>query len=163
MTDSEKETQQSSQHFAWHPEYVGKSFESVRRDLIDAITRDQQTYEDALEQAEKEEFGAFNTVRELEKRWSDYDFGWFEVAPESLANRIMAFERDRDSRRELISWNDWKAESAPQKLETRMSEQKPDWRENLTDEQRRRLASTLSIVILVGLALVCVVAYMLIS
>lgn len=159
MTDSANDT---SQQFTWHPEYIGKSFESVRRDLIDDITRDQRAYHQALEEAEKEEFGAFNSVRELEKRWSEYDFGWFDVPPESLANKILAFERDRDGRQELFGWQEWKAESAPQPVEATSPAENTDWRENMTDEQRRKLASALSILVLVTIALVCVGAYMLI-
>ena len=162
MTDSTHDTNPSSQEFTWHPEYAGHSFERVRRTLIDDISRDQHAYHQALEDAEKEEFGAFNSVRELEKRWSEYDFGWFDVPPESLANKIMAFERDRDGRQEMISWQDWKAQSEPLPPVAAPSNQKADWRENMTDEQRRKLASALSILVLVALALVCVGAYMLI-
>lgn len=163
MTDPVNEsTQTAADQFVWHPEYVGKSFESVKRELADDIQRDQRAYELALEQAEKEEFSAFNSVRELEKRWSDYDFGWFDQPPDSLADRIVAFERARDERQELISWQDWKAESIPQPGVAPVSERKPDWRENLSDEQRKRIASAMSIVIIVGLILVCILIYTLI-
>lgn len=158
MTDS---ANNPAREFTWHPEYAGHSFEDVRRGLIEDITRDQRAYHLALEEAEKEEFDAFNSVRELEKRWSEYDFGWFDVPPDSLANRILAFERDRESRQEMISWQDWKAESdSPPVAAPSTTPEKTDWRENLTDEQRRRLASTLSIVVLVVFALICVGVYM---
>lgn len=156
MTDS---THDTSQQFTWHPEYVGKTFEGVRRELIDDITRDQRAYHLALEEAEKEEFGAFNSVREIEKRWSDYDFGWFDVPPESLANRILAFERDRDSRQHMVSWQDWRAESAPLPAETSAASDKTDWRENMSDEQRRKLASALSILTLFLIAIIFVGLY----
>ncbi len=161
MTDSAHNAAQSSQEFTWHPEYSGKTFEEVRRTLIDDITRDQRAYHQALEDAEKEEFGAFNSVREVEKRWSEYDFGWFDVPPDSLANKILAFERDREGRQEMFSWQDWKAQSAPDPMPAAPTE-KRDWRENMTDEQRRKLASALSILVLATFALVCVGAYMLI-
>lgn len=157
MTESANDT---SQKFTWHPDYVGKTFESVRRDLIDDITRDQRAYHMALEEAEKEEFGAFNSVRELEKRWSDYDFGWFDVPPESLANKILAFERDRDHRQVMMSWKEWRAESSPQSGTPSTVSQKTDWRENLSDEQRRKLASGLSVLVLFLLALACGLLYM---
>ena len=74
----------------------------------------------------------------------------------------MAFERDRDSRQDMISWHDWKAQAEPVPAVETAPERKPDWRENMTDEQRRKLASALSILVLVTIALVCVGAYMLI-
>lgn len=163
MTDSGNgETQAPTGQFTWHPEYVGETFESVRRQLEDDIQRDQRAYHLALEDAEKEEFGAFNSVRELEKRWSDFDFGWADVPPKYLADRIISFERARDERQELFDWQDWKAESIQQPVESTTPAQKQDWRENLTDEQRKRLASALSIAVLFGMALLCVGAYMLI-
>lgn len=163
MTDPGNESTKSvPTEFVWHPDYAGKSFESVKRELADDILRDQRAYHQALEQAEKEEFGAFNSVRELEKRWSEHDFGWFDLPPETLADRILAFERFREDRQELISWRDWKAESAVPSGGSPVSEQKPDWRENLTDEQRKRIASALSIAIIFGLILVCVIVYMVI-
>lgn len=163
MTDSGHDTTQpANESFAWHPEYIGKTFEGVRRQLEDDIERDQRAYHLALEGAEKEEFSAFHSVRELEKRWSDYDFGWADVPPKVLADRILTFERARDERQELISWQDWKAKSVQQPETRPTPESKPDWRENLTDEQRKRIASALSIAILFGLALICVGAYMLI-
>ena len=156
------ETEQSSQKFAWHPEHIGKTYDSVRRSLEDDILRDQRAYDLALNEAENEEFGAFNTVRELEKRWSDYDFGWVDVPPQVLADRVLAFERARDERRELISWQDWKAETVTTPEAGSVAERKPDWRENLTDEQRRKFASAASVGILFLLAVACVGAYMLI-
>ncbi len=151
----------ASQGFTWHPEYAGKSFEDVRRELTEEISRDQRIYHDALEEAEREEFDAFNSVREVEKRWSEYDFGWFDVPPESLANRILAFERDRESRQTMISFQDWRAEAESQPEAAASPAEKTDWRENLTDEQRRRLASALSVLVLVIFALICVGVYML--
>lgn len=161
MTDSGNEQNvQSSEVFVWHPEYAGKSFDSVRRELEDDIDRDQRAYNLALEQAEKEEFDSFNTVRDLERRWSEYDFGWVEVPAKVLADRILTFERAREERGELISWQDWKAEGvAPTASRVLPAEEKTDWRENLSDEQRRKIASALSIAILVGIALICILIY----
>lgn len=163
MTEPGNEVRESGiDTFVWHPEYSGKSFDSVRQQLEDDIERDQRAYNLALDGAEKEEFGAFNSVRELEKRWSEYDFGWVEVPPKVLADRILAFERAREERQQLIGWQDWKAESVANQEGHTMSEPKPDWRENLTDEQRKRIASAASIAVIVGLVLVCVLLYMLI-
>lgn len=147
--------------FAWHPEYTGRSMESVHREMVESISRDQKAYHAALESAEREEHGAFNTVRDLEKRWSQYDFAWFEQSPEELANRIMDFERERESRRELIDWQQWKTASRPAPAATTTGA-KQDWRENLSDEQRKKIASGLAVGVMVLGLLVCIGLYLLV-
>lgn len=160
MTDTGNEQQiEAADGFVWHPEYAGRSFDSVRRELEDDIERDQRAYELALEHAEKEEFDSFNTVREIEKRWSDFDFGWVEVPAKVLADRILKFERGREERQELLSWKEWRAEGSAATSSMVSTGEKTDWRENLSDEQRRKLASALSVLVLVGLALLCVLVY----
>lgn len=149
--------------YQWHPDYAGQSFESVQRSLADSLRRDQASYEVALESAEREEHDAFNTVRDLEKRWSLYDFAWFEQDAELLARKISRFEQERESRQEMISWQDWKNESTVQASPAaRGTAEKRDWRENLSDEQRRKLASALSILVLLTFALLCVLVYFLV-
>jgi hypothetical protein len=147
--------------FAWHPEYTGRTMESVHRELVDNISRDQKAYHAALESAEKEEHGAFNTVRDLEKRWSKYDFAWFEQSPEELADRIMQFERERESRQELIDWQQWKTGSRPASALVNQGE-KQDWRENLSDEQRKKLASGIAVAVMVLGLLLCIGLYLLV-
>ena len=145
--------------FEWHPEYAGQTFEGLHRELADCIRRDQKAYQNALASAEKEEHGAFNTVRDLEKHWSPYDFAWFELQPEHLADKILRFEQEREARQELISWQEWKnaaVSNAPARIPDR---EKGDWRENLSDEQRKRIASALAILIIVGTVLVCIALY----
>lgn len=154
----------SSGTFAWHPEYAGKTFEGLHRELVDCIHRHQKAYQQALESAEKEEYGAFNTVRDLEKRWSEYDFAWFELEPAHLADKILRFEQEREARKELITWQEWKSSStgaAP--APSGGAHVKGDWRENLSDEQRKRVASALAILIIVGGVLFCIGVYFLIS
>lgn len=150
--------------YIWHPEYSGRSFESVERELMDTIRRDQATYHLTLENAEKEEYGAFQTVRDLEKRWSDYDFGWFDVEPNSLAQRISAFEQERERRQELIDWSTWRASAAPIPAASRVASatERQDWRENLSDDQRRKIASGLAVGVMLLGVLICVGLYMLI-
>lgn len=149
------DTSPATDRFQWHPEYGGKSHESVHRELVDAIRRDQQAYQTALESAEKEEFGAFNTVRDLEKRWSEYDFAWFELEPEHLADKILRFETERESRQELIGWQDWKNQSSPKLSPAVTSDEKRDWRTDLSEEQRKRLASAMAIGVIVLFVLMC--------
>lgn len=162
MTDRiDTTTAGDTPEFTWHPEYTGRSVESVHRELVDSIRRDQKAYQAALESAEKEEHGAFNTVRDLEKRWCEYDFAWFELPPEQLADRIIRFEQERESRRELITWQDWKDASHPAPVRTVPGE-KRDWRENLSDEQRRKLASGLAVGVMVLGLLICIGLYLLV-
>lgn len=153
----------SIETFEWHPEFAGKSFEAVQRDLMEEIARDQRAYHLALDGAESEEYGAFNRVRELDKRWSAYDFGWFDLDPDLLARRILTFERAREERQELITWEDWRNQSATTIPPADSKPEKRDWRENISDEQRRKLASALSILIILGLIVACTVVYTLIS
>ena len=150
-----------SRVFEWHPEYTGRSMESVRRELEDRIRRDQQAYQAALESAEKEEHGAFSTVRDLEKRWSEYDFAWFELPPATLADKVIHFEHERESRQEMISWQDWKNTSHPAPASAVPGE-KRDWREDLTDEQRKKLASGMAIGVMVLGLVICIGLYLLV-
>ena len=164
MSDQlDKAADAHAQTFEWHPEYAGQTSESVRRELVDSIQRDQKAYHTALESAEKEEFGAYATVRDLEKRWSEYDFAWFELKPEHLADKILRFEQERESRQELISWQEWKSTASPVPQQVTLDGEKRDWRENLTDEQRKRLASAISILVILAGVLLCVALYFIIS
>jgi hypothetical protein len=96
--------------FTWHPQYRGQSVEQVRRDLKNEIGRDQRQYALSLEGAEQAEHDSLSSVVELERRWGTYDFDWAETDPGELADRIVRFELDRDTRQELISFNDYRAE-----------------------------------------------------
>lgn len=163
MTDIENTAEPAAEEFVWHPEYAGRSVDTVRRGLTDEIRRDQSAYHLALENAEKEEHGAFTSVRDLEKRWSEFDFGWFDTPPEALAHKITDFEWERESRQEMISWREWRADSpqAPAEVATNAPEavDTGDWRERMTEEQRKRLASALSIGVILGMVLICIVLY----
>ena len=153
---------ESSGKFRWHPAYAGRTYASVQRELEDALLLDQRTYQEALDNAEKEEFGAFTTIRDLERHWSTYDLSWAETDASALSARIVAFERARDDRQEMFSWQEWREESAPSPAEPAADDTKHDWRENLTDEQRRRLASAMAIGVMVLLALMFIVVLTLI-
>ncbi len=98
--------------FIWHPDYKGKSFQQVQRDLQQEIGRDQRSHHLALEGAEQAEHDALSTIVELERRWGRYDFDWAEMDPAALAERVVTFEREREKRRELISFDDYRASGA---------------------------------------------------
>ncbi len=96
--------------FEWHPEYAGTSVDEVRQDLTREITADQRQHSLAMEGAEESEHDALASVVELERKWGGYDFGWAELDASDLANRIVAFELERERRHEMISWSAYRDE-----------------------------------------------------
>lgn len=111
MTDAPDQGQPVAT-FAWHPTYVGQPVDGVQRSLREEIGRDQRQYALSLEGAEASEHDSLSSVVELERRWGQFDFDWAETDPDALADRIIAFELERDHRRELISYATWRAEQA---------------------------------------------------
>ena len=98
--------------FVWHPTYAGKSFAQVHGDLVGEISRDQRSYQLAMDGAEGSEPDALSTVVELERRWGNYDFDWAEIDPTALADRILKFERERERRKDDLSFDDYRASGA---------------------------------------------------
>ena len=94
--------------FRWHPAYAGRSADDVRRELAEEIARDQRAYELALEGAEQSEHASLSSVMEIEKRWSMYSFDWADTEPQALAARIVAFELERERRRELFPFAEFR-------------------------------------------------------
>lgn len=90
--------------FVWHPAYKGKSFAAVRSSLATEIASDQRAYALTLDGAEEHEGDSLTSIIALERKWGPYDLNWAETDPESLADRIIAFERERERRRELIPY-----------------------------------------------------------
>lgn len=102
----------TTEGFTWHPVYAGKSFEQVRNDLIDDISRDQRAYALAMDGAEASEHDSLTTIVELERRWSDYEFDWAETDAALLADRILTFEKLCEERKERMSFADYRASGA---------------------------------------------------
>lgn len=94
--------------FVWHPDHKGKSFDEVRAALAQDIAADQRQHRLAMDGAEESEHEALASVVSLERKWGTYDFDWAEQEPDDLAGRIVAFERERERRQELISWADYR-------------------------------------------------------
>lgn len=140
--------------FEWHPDYRGRSVDTLTRDLAAEISRDQRAYELALSGADESEHEALASVVDLERRWSVYDFGWHEAQPDVLARRIVQFEWAREQRQEMISWNEYRNTTVAVPSRSRGS---GDWRESMSDEQRRKVANIIA-GILVALIIVIVVA-----
>lgn len=117
VTDKQQST--NSQHtdqgtpggtFSWHPQYAGQTFDTVERGLASEIARDQRQYHLALEGAEQSEHESLTSIVELERRWGNYAFDWAEMDAGALANRIVSFERERERRKEMISFGDYRAQ-----------------------------------------------------
>lgn len=151
MTDA---TGQPARTFDWHPDYRGKAVDDLRRELADQIAADQRAYELALSGAEKEEHAALASVMDIEKRWSDYSFGWADMPPAQLAERIVDFEWERERRQELISWDQYRDERGP------VPAAGGGWRGNLSDEERRRYANCGAIVVMGLIVLVVLIVVM---
>lgn len=149
MTDHQSPAAATGERtFTWHPNYRGRSAESVEQDLAEQLVRDQHAYELALSGADKSEHQALASVMELEKRWSTYSFDWAEMPAAELARRIVAFELERDRREEMIPYDQYRDEAAP-------AQATPDagWREAMSDEQRRRVARLGAGVVMIVVAL----------
>lgn len=97
-----------SERFTWHPEYAGRTVEDVRRELEQAIAADQRQYSIAMAGADEAEQDALASVVGLERKWGRYDFGWAELDAGDLAARIVAFEQERERRREMFSWAEYR-------------------------------------------------------
>lgn len=92
--------------FTWHPVYKGRLVNDVRDELIRDIGADQRAWNLALEGAEEHEADALETVKRLEKRWAEFDLGWAEADPAALADRILAWEWERERRQELFPYDE---------------------------------------------------------
>lgn len=139
--------------FQWHPHYRGRSVAAVERHLASEIAKDQRAYELALSGAEASEHEALASVMELEKRWSDYSFGWAEMPPDALARRIVLFEQERERRQQMISYEQYRDEVAAVDSPVAGS----GWRASMSDEQRRKVANIAAVVIMVAVLLVIII------
>ena len=102
------------ERFIWHPQYRGRTVAEVSAELRSDLEHDQRSYELLLAGADQREGAALAAVLPLEKRWGEFDFDWAATEPAELAGRIAAFERERERRRELISYEAYRRESTPQ-------------------------------------------------
>lgn len=98
--------------FEWHPTYQGRTVTEVADALRTELERDQRAYALALDGADQHEQSALASVIELEKRWGAFDMGWAEADPQALANRIAAFEAERERRRDLFPYAEIRANRA---------------------------------------------------
>lgn len=109
MTESQiPATSASEASFHWHPDYAGKSITEVRATLIREITSDQRAYALTLEGAEEHEGDSLSSVIALERKWGPFDLNWAESDPGLVADRVVAFELERDRRQELFPYGDYR-------------------------------------------------------
>ena len=94
--------------FAWHPRYRGRTLSEVQAELTQEIARDQRAYALVMEGAESEENATLAAVLDLERKWGPFDLNWAESDPAALAARIVAFEQERDRRRELLPYTTYR-------------------------------------------------------
>lgn len=148
-----RSTETNESTFTWHPDYRGRTRDSVVRDLSDAIAMDQRQYNLALSGAEQEEHQALSSIMELEKRWSPYSFDWAESDPNALAVRIADFEFERDRRQEMIPYATYRDEA-----QSRQNVPPGNgWRASRSDDERRRIAN-IGAGLILALILVVIVA-----
>lgn len=95
--------------FTWHPDYAGRLVMDVREELVRDISADQRSWNLALEGAEDHEADALETVKRLERRWSQFDLNWAESDPGEIADRILAWEWERERRQELFPYAEMRA------------------------------------------------------
>jgi len=90
--------------FIWHPQYAGRTVFDVRQELVSEISADQRALALTLDAAEAREDDALESVLRLERKWSPYDLNWAESDPGELADRILAWEWERERRHELFPY-----------------------------------------------------------
>lgn len=101
------------ERFAWHPQYQGRSVAEVTDELRSDLEHDQRAYELMLAGADQRESAALAAVLPLEKKWGAFDLNWAEADSTDLVDRIVAFERERERRRELFSFDAYRREATP--------------------------------------------------
>jgi hypothetical protein len=110
MTDDQRATDQATVGtYVWHPEHAGKRPDQLKAELARQIESDQRAHRLVMEGAEESEHEALASVVSLERKWGPYDFGWAEMDADVLADRIVAFENEREARQELISWSEYRS------------------------------------------------------
>jgi hypothetical protein len=98
--------------FTWHPQYAGRTVFDVRQELVNEISADQRALALALDAAEAREDDALESVLRLERKWSPYDLNWAESDPGKLADRILAWEWERERRHELFPYSEMRDSQA---------------------------------------------------
>ncbi len=113
MEDDDRQAAASESVFVWHPEYKVRSYSAVRMSLATEIASDQRAYALTLDGAEEHEGDSLTSIIALERKWGPFDLNWAETDPAALADQIVAFERERERRRELIPYAVFRDQLSP--------------------------------------------------
>jgi hypothetical protein len=108
MADRPAAQNESDARFAWHPDYAGQTVSAVRAAIEADLRSDQRAYALALSGAEEHESDALQSTIALDRKWGPFDLDWAETDPAALADRIVAFEQERDRRQEMMPYTAWR-------------------------------------------------------
>lgn len=95
--------------FVWHPVYHGRTVAEVREVIRAELHHDQRVLALAMEGADRHENDTLATVVGLERKWGTFDLDWAETDAATLAETIVAFEQERERRRELFPYGAYRA------------------------------------------------------
>ena len=117
MTDTPQQPASASApgdgRFVWHPQYQGQTVAEVRARLLDDLRQDQRAYAITIDGPDENESEILVRVVGLEKKWGPYALDWATADPAAIADRAVAFERERDARRELFPYAEYRDRHAP--------------------------------------------------
>ena len=114
MTDTpEQHAPDDEYRFAWHPQYRGQTAAEVRGRLLDDLRSDQRAYAITIDGPDENESEILVRVVGLEKKWGPYALDWATADPASIVDRAVDFERERDARRELFPYAEYRERHAP--------------------------------------------------
>lgn len=108
MTDPSAEQHPDASRFAWHPQYRGQTVDEVRATLTEDLRLDQRSYAITMDGPDENESEILVRVVGLEKKWGPYALDWSTAEPASVIDRVIAFEQERDARRELFPYAEFR-------------------------------------------------------
>ena len=114
------------ERFEWHPDYRGRTVREVTASIKNELASDQRAVALAMEGADRQESQVLATVVKLERKWGTFDLDWATADASELADRIAAFEQDRERRRELFPYNQYRQAAAA--AEAAAAPARPWWR-----------------------------------
>jgi hypothetical protein len=113
VTDTLEQSTADEFRFAWHPQYRGQTTAEVRAHLMDDLRLDQRSYAITMDGPDENESEILVRVVGLEKKWGPYALDWATADPATIVDRAVAFERERDARRELFPYAEYRDRHAP--------------------------------------------------
>ena len=108
VTDALAEQLPDASRFAWHPQYRGQTVDEVRATLMDDLRLDQRSYAITMDGPDENESEILVRVVGLEKKWGPYALDWSTAEPATVIDRVIAFEQERDARRELFPYAEYR-------------------------------------------------------